>query len=475
MSGLRLTNGTTTVVLDDPSLTQYAVMQYSPRSPEADATGAESDADGGEITNVRYKNVINEPCKVFFQNTLAGLQAVLGTINALFEDARTGRLPVYLELKVDDGGPWWRSQILYGRATLNEQVFAPWQMGSNGYEPLTSYKWLLLDLEWTRRYYWEGAEAQLELTNGNLSNTHANLPVYNHDDGDTGGGHHDNWWTVAASAITGDLPAPVRLQMLNSEPNAVDTVYLGRSSKANTYGTNLQLESSAATVTGGSTVADSDSSGGSVADFGVIATPQVVAQWTLSKALLTATAGQWYRVMMRLSNATPGTIEGLRSRISIVGNVTLLHRTQWVTAPDDPALTAFQLHDLGAVQLPPGLINPASPRQLTLQLEMMREVGTSVRLDFLYLMPMESARTLVPKGYNTPNGTTLIDDGLSDLVYTFDGTDQLPNYIGYGGPLMIEPGRRNTYYALFDNDLGASEPNRFLMVKMFYRPRRLLI
>lgn len=474
-SSLRITNGSAVVDLDSAALSEFGVIQYALRTPEIDVSSTPDPGDGATVDGVRYQNV-SETCRCFFANTTGNLQITVQLLNRLFQEARIWQTerrggPLWLEFQLKAGDPWYRSEILYGRSVLDERARAPWQLGG------TSNDWLLLEVEWTRRFYWEASsEASLQLTNGNATNTASGIPIYNHDDTDTGSGYHDNWFTIAASQIAGDLPAPVRLEMRNDSTRPTKRVYLGRSYRADTYGTTLVLEGENSTVAEGSAASDD-----SCSNSAYIATPigptAKIFSWTLSRALLATLRGHWYRLMMRTVNPTPGTLVGARFRLKVVAEVTTIFVSQWVTLGSDGATAAHQLHDLGLVQLPPGLVNAASPLPLTFQLEAQRPTTVQMWLDFLYLLPTESARILVPKGYNTPNGVTLADDGASNTAYTLinDGIDRLPNYLTYGSPLVVEPGRRNTFYVLCDNDFDQSEVDRTHSVKLFYRPRRLTI
>lgn len=444
---LRLVSSSETIILDNPSSSIWRVVSYVPQTPSVRSRSiANIGSDGESVADVEYENV-SEPCTITLtEASQSAALTVVQAINRMFERART-RGDVYLE-RSDDGSTFWRSKIFYGRAELDPDTYRPWQLPQGKLD---------ISLEWEREYCWEGPEAQATLRTAAGASV-SSVTLYGRDDGTSGQVH---WFVVPAAQIGGDLPARVRLRVMNSYDNsaALGKLTIARSALADTNDHRLVLEGESATGTG-STPSDSGVSGGAVRRHTLSEFLSTHATWTLSSSLLGALAGRYYKILLRTAGSIPPNTWA-RVRVSI-GGVTPLVITPPVRLIND------QVQEIAAVPLPP-IAFTGTAQQLTLELQL-RGSGT-LDNDCIFILPTESYRIL--RRGNVPYGSYVIDDN-GQAYSSPDGTVKLPNYVGDGPPLTLTPAVDNTLYILAESAVGGnSEILRTIQASVFVTPRKL--
>jgi hypothetical protein len=125
--------------------------------------------------------------------------------NARMRQDNHARDKTYVNFKPDGGATTWRSEILDGKI-INEP---------NIHKEGWTIKKIEITIEWTRRNYWEGAEAQIPLTNTNGTDDTSGLNVFNCNDG-TGTSPNDqvNYIDIKAVDVGGEIPGATRLEMV---------------------------------------------------------------------------------------------------------------------------------------------------------------------------------------------------------------------------------------------------------------------
>jgi len=464
---LRFTDGTTTIRIL-PTGGEAVLKRYTPQMPEIDPvdTGGAT-MDGGERPLAPYRNV-SEQIDLVWEGDLAEQRAAINTLNRLFQQARhrqrTGMAArVYLEFRPGSTGDWWRSEILSGRVLVDDaDLEFDLQLVNVALEAAIIY---------TRRFFWEGPEAQIPLTNGNGQNNTAGLTVVNHDDADAG---DDNYVAIASTAISGDLPAPPRLEMTNSYDSATraSTIYVAHNafSAPGTLAHILEAEDAA----GGTPTEHATASAGYYSALSWEATTEtLLLNWEISTEQLNALGGNYVRLLMRLYSNTIYTDLWLRVRIKYKSLTTLWEGPRMLAVPNQ------SLQDLGAVQLPPYLLGAGNIKELNLMLYGTRAQAGShgLNVDFLQVAPCDGYRRLVPKGYHLEYQSRLIDDMVEGLLWKDTGADtaKVGIYVTYGAPILLEPGRDQRLYFLHSGWTGGAGIDRTLSVKAFYRPRRLTL
>ena len=467
---LRFTDGTTTVRIL-PSGGEAVLKRWTPQTPEVDTVDvAGALSDGGERPVVAYRNV-TEQMDVVWAGAASEQRQRLNTLNRLFEGARhrqrTGVGPrVYVEFRASDAEDWWRSEVLSGRVLVDDgDLDFDLQLVTAGLEGAIIY---------TRRYYWEGPEEKLPLTNGNGTLVTNGLTVYNHDDADAG---DDNWVQIPAKSIAMDLPTPVRLELTNTyeSETRVGRVFIGHNAYSSPATLVHMLEAEDAAHGGlGTVTAHATASAGYYTALEWASTSETkLLEWTLTTAQLNALAGNYAHILLRLYNTSIYTNLWLRLRVLFAVS------TIW----EGPAALMRPnriLQDLGTVQLPPHLVGAGDLYPLSLALYGRRaEAGTHLlNVDFAQVAPADGWRRLEPKGYGLGEDVTLVDDMMEDLLYTegWATAGAVGNYLAYGPPILLANSTSpQRLYFLWDTTLGGAGIDRTLSVKAFYRPRRLTI
>jgi hypothetical protein len=461
---LRITDGTTTINLTGGPIT---LQEYTPKEPDFSTVEfvAETMADGGELLALTSRNVTEQAQVTIVGATQDDLRAQVQGLERLFAEAterqrqRSGTR-VYVEFRPDESGDVYRSEILYGKVALSTRA------GLN---------WRYLGIEaagiWRRRYYWEGPETELPLSNGGGSGLYGRT-IYNHSDGGSG---HNNWVHIAAADVLGVAPAPLRLQVTNNYNVSARLYDLIVAQNVNaspaTLAPVLEGESAAYPTTGNAT--DATCSGGSYKSITWAGNSEtLVARWTLDANMLAACQGQYFRVLARtLVPPAAGTLVTMRITFPAGTPLTLV-----AAAPETELSSSGYLHDLGVLQIPPWLAGANFLAPVDLTVYGRRTGGGTLALDYLHLIPLDAYRVLTPRGYGTPYGYRLVDDGMDDQVWTDNGAGSAAGYyLGLGQRVAVWPGRDQRLYFLMRNDGGRAEIERTASVRAFYRPRRVTV
>ena len=383
--------------------------------------------------------------------------AEVRTLNGLLHQAhRRGQgekdlAAVYVVWQESATGSEWRSEILDGRAEWDAEAltWTYWQSATQ-----------FADVVIERRNHWDGPEAQLPLTNPNGVYNTAGLNVYNDN---SGAGTYPNtianYADILGSAIGGDLPGPVRLEITNTYATArLYDVWVGVN-QTNPSFTHYLAGPGAVTVASGGTVTIKD--------------------WTLTGYELTLAAGREYRVLARFGTDR-GVVGGLlaRFRLSILWNVTTLWESGWVT-PD--TTRGSVVRDLGSLRLPPWIPGLTGLDGVTLRLSALQTdvASMDINLTWLQLVCADAWRYITCVGYGVVQGRRIVDDGINERLYTDDGSGGAKAGILTGGgssALTLQPGKNaRLMFAMHANTLSTAELDRSISVKTYYRPRRLTL
>lgn len=448
---LNIVYGSTTINLASGAC---ALLAYVPRAP----TSLEEDA------------TVAEPCKIEISGaSVAALQTALQGIELAFRQAERYQDSllgdrVYIEFTPDGYSDTYRSELLTGKLDFD----------SNTLDDRWVERKIDVTLNWVRRFYWEGPETAVTLSNGGGSG--ASVTVYNHDDGHAG---NDNYVEIDAGVITGDLPTPPRLKItasvLNTGTDYVKDLYIGHNALHNpaTFAHILEGENGISTV--GSNTADATCSNGSRKSLSWAATTETeLLKWTLTQALLNSALGGYFRVLARFSTAPAYTNLWLRLQLTTGLAENMLWKGPLLLCPQQG------LVDLGVIRLPPILPNQTDINEIVLALSGKRNTaGThTLELDFVQLTPLDSWRTYRGKFSWWGNGGYLTDDGPQGLVYwdiSTPGAGKMTTHTPEGAPIQLLPGLRQRLYFLHSIQTLAAPIERMLDVSLWYRPRRVTL
>lgn len=334
-----------------------------------------------------------------------------------------------------------------------------------------------VSMAYERDPYWEEAEKQIAISNGNgISNTDG-LTVFNCSDGvGASPNKQHNYISMLSNAITGDLATPVRLEMTNTYNVATDLSHIFIShnydSNPDTLDHILEAEDS---VGGTPTVAATSSGGYYNAYTWTGDTQKQIARWVLSSELLAACAGRWFKLLAKFTGEIPTGIK-LQAKITFPSGVILTI----VDSAAEVAITggtysSLGVQEIGTLQIPPWLPGESVLAPVDLTLYARKVGGGSLNIDFIQLTPLNGYRILVPQGYGVHYEEIIVDDGIYQNIYidNWNGAaGKTGHYIGYGKQIMLQPGLAQRIYFLQRNMSAGAEPARTLSLKAFYRPRR---
>lgn len=445
MAQLRISDGVTSVTFGESG--DALLAEYAPKS-KAGRTGN-----------------IDDVAKVALGGSVATRRANWTTVNRLFDQARryaeTGMgLRVFVELDAGDG--FWRSELSKGDLLTEKETLDGGLSGTA----------MLARLEFTRKPYWEGAEAELPLSNANGSGT-GGRTIWNHNDGGTG---HNNYLQIAAADVLGDLPAPIRLELTSVAVDGLSyqsEFFVYHNVDSNPASLTHIVEGESAS-SGGSTVSDANSSNGQYQSLSwSVQTETKLAEWTLSTALISACAGGQFALIARLTEGFASSL-GLYVRFRLVTGD--LYNTIWA---GNLALVDGSLVVVDTVRLPPYLFNQGSQKPIRLEMYGLRQAaGThTIKLDFIQLSPINDggwrrARSIERGVYQTEK---FVDDGIDGHVYRVDtGSLKIGEFAAYGDGVKLIPNRLQRLYILSQQGTNMRIAQTF-SARAYYRPRRGVI
>jgi hypothetical protein len=403
---------------------------------------------------------VTESVQVLIDEPIASARLKLQAIRrALQQAARFQRLPlgnpVYARYKLHAGDDQYRTEILYGRVELDRRTMdLHWRNDK-----------LVFTLDWRRQPWWEGPEDEIALKNGNGDGT-GGRTIENHDDGDAG---DDAYLEIDGDEIAGDLPAPVRLEITNSEAGTPRgyTYYVSHALLPDPDNLDFILEAE----DGAAGTAEGGNSGGSYARHALLTSETAAYTWALTTAQLNAYGGNWYLALARFRAAVPSST---KLRLQLKYQSTMFWQQDAQVIPN----TTDRLQALGSLQLPPAILG-ANYGDLGLVLTATRASAADLDLDFIALLPLDGLRIYRSKiPYGLAQNEVLVDDSISRpaRVYVNVAGEKVPAYaLAQHGvpPIMVWPGAEQRLIILHDAADGTAAINLTSSVRAYYRPRRL--
>ena len=437
---ISITDGTTTLTFTTAN--GYQVLAYDMVTPES--SGGKLADDVAETLEVIVSGADGTQ-----------VQTRIGALSRLLDSARRrtawGVGPrVFLQLRVDGEPNTWRTELYDAAMTPQEDTLRLWPNFSPTF-----------DITIRRAAVWEGALAQIPLTNvGGSANT-TGLNVYLHDD--TG---RDNYVEIATDGIGGNLPTPLHLELTNNNGATVQLarLYMGCNAFSDPANLPPTLQAETIRASGGSVVTgdSSCSNDGYVAHTFTNATGQ---QYSLSTALLRAARGYDFHLLARF-RSPPGAAYVRPYIYDSAGAYSL-----WTGAEVELPFVGPSVVDLGVIPLPPGGYAPLAGA-LRLYLAW-RTTGTvSVDTDCFVLMPANTFRLLQIQGPVAANAV-VVDNGPEARAYVRSGSAELPFATSQGLPLLAWPGLMQRIYFMWNLVDGSAPVTQTLSVKAWHRPRRL--
>lgn len=427
---LRITDGVTPQSLSDApaSLTNYIP----------------SSALGG--------GVVAETATLVFPSFEAG-RPIVEALNRLFEKARrrvrtrtTTR--IFVEWRASATEQYWRSEIFDGYASLGGELART------------------MIVAFIRAPWWEGPETQIPITNTNGTLNTSGLTIDGHTLG--GGAPKSSYFTVSSADVSGDMPSPIRLHLVNPNVANLNNFYIGLLKDGDLFTTSAFLQGESANYAiGGSDQTDTGSSNGLFKRTSFNGVAQLVIGWDMVNPL-GALNGRWAVPIIRWAN-TP-TYTDVQIRWALYFGAAPIFKSDWQTVSN-----ASQLHVGLPVPFPPRNIVVGSPgvHRLYIEGRKISQATTTLDFDFVQLLAADSFRAYTPVAYYIDQNAQLVDDVIEDLVYyaTSDLSGSAPNYVATGDQAMLIPNHSALFGILFDS-AGTHVITRTVTAKLYYRPRR---
>jgi len=298
------------------------------------------------------------------------------------------------------------------------------------------------------------------------------LNVYNCNDGDgTSPNKRNNYVEIGAASVVGDLPAPARLEMTNqfNSANRLYNIWLGHNVRSTPDLFQHMIEGESASY-GGSDVVNAAYSAGKLRTFTwAVDTQTIIARWALDTTFLNRANKRWFKILAGFTNGISAGIR-LQSKITFPSGTPLTV----VASSQEVVTTTSRIQEIGELQIPPWLLSSGDLSAVDLTLYAKKTGGGSVSIDYLQITPVDGYRVLMPRGYGAAYQVRVVDDGISDQIWTdgWSGGGKTGHYTAVGKNLKLVPGELQRIYFLQNGDTGDIDITRLLNVKAFYRPRR---
>jgi len=445
---LAITDGTTTVVLSGTAPVRGCT--YFPGTPQRTL---------GELQPV------TETAEVNLSGTAAAIRASVNAVELLIlaavqRQATGAGSRVYAMYKpVDGDATTWRSEITDGRVI--------WSTNPGLRRLGDSNPFVQVAVIWARVPYWEGAEVELPLSANGQAAATGGRTIYN----DPANG---NWVQVAADQVTGNLPAPIILQMTNTSGSSRNFRRVMVSANAYSDPANLvHYLQGEARLSGGTVTADATCSGGNRLAFTTDISTPTTFQWTLPQADMQRTRGRRFRILARIDYAGALYVQPqVRNSAGVI-----------LWEGDELAFDSIggeSWRDFGVLPLPPGSSETAAA---AMRLGLSLRGGGLGSLDVLQLSSLDSYRhwELPPTGLAIANNAAIVHDGIAGAAYSLASSVRTPLPTAFGGPILLQPAmlqRLSIVHQIYTGaggGAGEAPIAATMSVRAWHRPRRVTV
>lgn len=385
-------------------------------------------------------------------STIRAIETMLDRARARLFSRRGPR--IFVTVRRIDDDQRWRAELLQGALTAEGVI-------DDSYKGTVQATLIL-----QRAPVWEGEEVELPLRNYSLNN-----PV-------TGGVVVPNdpavgcWVQIDQGTISGALPAPVRLRLTNNMSTylTLRKLRVGVNAYSNvTINPTIQAED-AILFQGYDTVA-SFASGGSYWTSNSFTTEDLLNQWAMPTGLTEASKGNWWWLMARAIVYTSAAPPSFRPEIWDEAGVQVLWKG--VNVRPQASVLSLEMLDLGPVPIPPGGYDD-SPAPVRLTLYGQSQAPGTVSIDYFYLFPMDSFRSVELSSMVLGPGEFVEIDEIERRYYIQGETGRLSILTISGSPIQVVPNVVQRIHFLYQHNFSVPI-SREVLAQVWYRPRRLTV
>jgi len=380
-------------------------------------------------------------------SSASDLSGKIATVQKAIEQARrysSERIGdrVYLSLKPDGYASAYKSEVLDAMLTPFEDV-----LKSRSFTQKYTAGYRLVA---TRRAFWQGEAVQLKISNSNGTDNTAGLNVYNCNDGaGTAPTKRNNYFDVSGSLIGGDLPAAVKIEMLNSSGAAfaVGNLWIG----GNDYGKYSCYDDIGDT-------SDATASGGKFARKELSSTWGAINGAKYPEDVYIAYGKQRIGILCRFNAKPPANTRGYAA----------MYLTPY-KSEEFYLDTATKLQLIGIYQPryteAPGFI----------YLGCKNDWGGNLDVDYFTYIPMGNYSRVVASSARVDDACWFVYDTslMPDPICYYDANAHPINYYpAYGTGVFLAPGKDHRLTLHWDTNTGDCEIDKYFAVKLYYYPRR---
>ncbi len=396
--------------------------------------------------------------------TLAGTPAQITTALSTLQKAGLRALAYargeyahlqYLRFQQIAGGSYYYAQLSEIAIEENPTGYRDHQKGS-----------LLVSLHYTRPNYFDGDQEELPLTGRGGTDVTGGITIKNHTDAGAADG---NTVLIKSADAVSDLPAPLRLEILNTTVGASWYRALIGAYHHPTFTGENPFFCQATDMTGGTQYMNVAAINSYYRTFTWTSSAWAsFLTYVIPSSEIDDLDGRTYRPILNLYESHAYT--DLHFRIRLMFGTYVLYVGEAVYADPDYDYIFFP-----PIQLPPNqLLREVNPMYVEVNIQGFKEDGAAVTLksDQLLLFPVEYA--LVFDQFFPFSGATdkLVYDAhrsLSNIRY--GGTTETVSHIRQGGPLLLYPNENTRLFFNFYDSNNNLPIEDTAQIKAFYRPR----
>lgn len=329
---------------------------------------------------------------------------------------------------------------------------------------------LRLTLHFTRPNHYLGEPVELPLTGHSVTDVLGGVDLVNHTDFHSG---HGNSVLIRPEDFATDLPAPLRLELVNTmESGLLHDVLTGIYHHPESppeslffyYGEDFY---------GGSLLTTTEAINGGFTRVSWSETDwQPLGYWYLTSDAVEKLAGLWYRPVLRFFNLPAYADLDLQIKVQV--GTSVLWESEGAYVDPDFGYVLFP-----PIQIPPNqLLNEVIPHHGNLVLYGLHETAAAYTLDFdcLTLLPLAPGANFLAFYDLNPQARLLDENFLGLHAARFSaGGSEIVAHIRQGEPLTLFPGHyHRLVIALTDQD-DAMDPERTANLRLYYRPRKRML
>lgn len=329
---------------------------------------------------------------------------------------------------------------------------------------------LLLTLHFVRANHYDGDPVELPLTVGTLVDALGGVDLLNHTDTHSG---HCNSVLIKPGDFETDLPAPLRLELINStEDGVMHDIFVGIYHHPDLDTKDLLICYAMDFFVGTAlTAADAVNekfvrSTWSETDW------KALGGWYFNSATVRKVAGLSYRPVLRFYNVPA--YEDLYLKLNLQSGSNVLWEGESVFVDPDYGYVLFP-----PMQIPPNqLLNESQPHQVDLVLFGLHETDAAYTIDFdcLTFLPLAPGANFLAF-FELYQGGKLLDDNFLNLhgAHFNPSGEEVVAHIRQGMPLTLHPGHYNRLFVLVTDANNDMDIFRTTNLRLYYRPRKRIL